>query len=444
MKLRNNSYMDVKTCYDINVNFSDKDDKLYDNLLLFYNLHELTKKWHKNDYYQQLHLKNNISDLDVLKKYYINCFLEVDNIKIKRLNNNIENSLDLDEQLLYLKELRLYDDIKIKNNKFEFVLNPILQKVMSLSRIASHIKVKILNKNIPSNPNNNPIIFVLSHVGKDDQVVFNEAIKKHYTILSGDYENLHNNIEGIVTKANGVLFFDMNSKDERREIINRVSDKLSSGDNILCSMEAAWNISANSIVNKLFPGMVFAALKSNALILPVAIERFDKELYSVNVSDVFFDPSSYFKNKDYSKNDIIQYTEMIRQKLADLKYQTFYDDYIFKKINIKRTELGTFEEENEKFINGVLSGWNFDKEDIRRKGFIDKESPDYAFLYIVNYFENKINKMNEYNYDELVGIYSDLCKQIKNPVYPNSIINKLKDIKEQFDYEFYNDRGKHL
>lgn len=52
----------------------------------------------------------------------------------------------------------------------------------------------------------------------------------------------------------------------------------------MCSMEAAWNLSANEIVMELFPGMLRAALRSNALIVPVGIERFSYRLYGINVA----------------------------------------------------------------------------------------------------------------------------------------------------------------
>lgn len=141
----------------------------------------------------------------------------------------------------------------------------------------------------------------------------------------------------------------MNSSEERKNIIDRVVKKIKSGDNILCSMEAAVNISANVLVNKLFPGMIYAALESDALILPVAIERFDSKLYSVNVSDIFFDARNHFNTHEISKENISAYAELIRQKLADLKFQSYYDKYIYKRIETNRNKLGNYDEYNELF-----------------------------------------------------------------------------------------------
>ena len=109
MKLRDNSYMDVQNYLDIKIDFDNKNlDELYDDLLSFYIKHEKTKKWHKKDYYEEISpLDKNEKTIDKLKKYYVNCFSELDKVKIKRLNDKEEENLDDEEQLLYLKELRI-------------------------------------------------------------------------------------------------------------------------------------------------------------------------------------------------------------------------------------------------------------------------------------------------------------------------------------------------
>lgn len=174
-------------------------------------------------------------------------------------------------------------------------------------------------------------------LGKIDIEVENRGIQgANYTILSGDYESLHNNIQGFVIALNGAIFFNMKSKEERGTIEDRVVDVLNSGDNILCSMEAAWNLSANEIVMKLLPGMIRAAIKSNSVIVPVGIERFSYHLYGINMAKEIFDPAAYLKKYVDEKWAIEQARLDLRQIMADLKFQTYYESYIQKRITTSR------------------------------------------------------------------------------------------------------------
>lgn len=445
MSVKEMSYIDEKIYTDIKINNESNEEK-FQQLLEFYKLHEFTKKWHKNDYYEEINLSDN-NVIQKLEKYYFSCFSAIDDYKIIRLNKKDETKLSDYEYLLYLKELRLYDEISRLSNlslEKQKQYNPFLQKIMSLSRIVSGAKVKIINKNMPENNLSKPIIFVLSHVGKDDQIIFNEAIKKHYTILSGDYENLHNNIEGFITSLNGVIFFDMNSKEERKNVIHRVSQKLKEKDNILCSMEAAWNLSPNSIVNKLFPGMVYSAFEAGALILPVAIERFNSKLYSINVSDMYFDPKKFFENVELNKKNVDEYTEKIRQKLADLKFQTYYDKYIYNKIFTKRTEIGDYDKAEEEFKKDILKGWNFDENDIKRKGYIRKDDPKEVYKYILKMFQTRLEKKDDLSIRQYALLMSELKKEINNSVYPNKVHNELLNLYEKNKLEKINNYNKEI
>lgn len=435
MRLEEKSYMDAKCYFDVAIDIKNNDkDELLESLIEFYKLHESTKKWHKNDYYEEINFNEGKNVLlDKLTNYYLKVFDLANRIKIIRLNNKSEDELSNVEQILYLKELRLYDQTKLDsvNKSTQLMINPLLQKIMTLSRIASKIKVRVINKKIPNNPENKPIIFVLSHVGRDDQVVFNEAIKEHYTILSGDYENLHNNIESFVTKTNGVIFFDMNSEVERKNVVNKVTDVLKKGDNILCSMEAAWNLSPNEIVRKLFPGMVESAIDANALILPVAIERFNSNLYSICVSDVFFDPCEYFTKHQMDKKSIKDYTEEIRQKLADMKYQSYYDEVIQKQITFERKSIGDFDEANKKFKKDILKGWNFTEEDIKRKGYIDKMSPNQVYAYVLDRLHYYYSRLDQLTTEEYISFMNLLKEELNNPMYPNEIHNQIEEINKK-------------
>ena len=209
-----------------------------------------------------------------------------------------------------------------------------------------------------------PVIFVVTHAGKYDISVFNQVVNRHFVVLSGDYESLHNNVEGLFTMLNGVVFFDMNSPTDRKTVIPRVVDMLGRGNDILCSMEAAWNISPNVLVTPLFKGMLLAAEKADTVIVPVGIERFNRNLYGVNVSSEVFDPKTEIQT--YGIDEAL---EKLRQKMAELKFEEYYHPQIFQKISISRKEIGDFETYKRWFVEDILCEWTFTEEIVKSKGY---------------------------------------------------------------------------
>lgn len=281
--------------------------------------------------------------------------------------------------LAYLKYSRLVFEQKERKRKSNLnrkkKLHPIMREVFRLTRVVAGITVVKINSTIPMIPPNRHVIYTISHVGKDDQAVFNELKTKHYTVLSGDYESLYNNVEGWFTKANGVLFFDMNSRTERKTIVDRVAERLVY-DDILCSMEGAWNISPNCLVYDIFPGMIKAALKSGSVIVPVGIERFNDKLYSLNVSDKYFDPSKEI-NRFPNEKDFIEWSkDYIRQELASLKFNAYFHKKIVNKITCERSEIGEFDSYRKLFVNDILKKWTFTEEDINRKRYRNPLEPE--------------------------------------------------------------------
>lgn len=281
--------------------------------------------------------------------------------------------------LAYLKYSRLVFEQKERKRKSNLnrkkKLHPIMREVFRLTRVVAGITVVKINSTIPMIPPNRHVIYTISHVGKDDQAVFNELKTKHYTVLSGDYESLYNNVEGWFTKANGVLFFDMNSRTERKTIVDRVAERLVY-DDILCSMEGACNISPNCLVYDIFPGMIKAALKSGSVIVPVGIERFNDKLYSLNVSDKYFDPSKEI-NRFPNEKDFIEWSkDYIRQELASLKFNAYFHKKIVNKITCERSEIGEFDSYRKLFVNDILKKWTFTEEDINRKRYRNPLEPE--------------------------------------------------------------------
>lgn len=428
-RLVKNSYMDTLISKDIKINNYKYTKENLEKLRQFYYLQQQEIKWTKGLKQEKI----DCNDFSKLLNYYLNN----KDKEVKRLSEKEEQKLNELEYQMYLKKLRLNDELNNINNlslEKRKKLVPTLRKIMQLNLKASNIEIVTLNEELPTT--NRPIIFVLTHVGRDDISAFTTAIKKHYTILSGDYESLHNNLEGLITSLNGVKYFDMKSKEDRYSIAMKAEEVLKNNDNVLCSMEAAWNISPNEIVTKLFPGMIKVAIYTNAVIIPVGIERFNSKLYGVNVSKTIFDPKKYI-------NDDFKYThaiEDLRQLMADTKYQIYFDDRIKDRIKCKRKEIGDYNKYNEEFKKDILTGWTFDEEAINEKKYHDLEKPIYVYEYIIKKYLNDLEILkSEYkelkNEETLKKIYKtmiEILNEIRNPIYPNDIIAKLKEIYEEF------------
>ena len=78
-----------------------------------------------------------------------------------------------------------------------------------------------------------------------------------------------------------------------------------------------------------------------------------------------------------------------------LKFKTYYDKYIYNKIFTKRTEIGDYDKAEEEFKKDVLKGWNFDENDIRRKGYIRKDDPKEVYKYILKMFQTQLEKKDD-------------------------------------------------
>lgn len=352
--------------------------------------------------------------------------------KVVRLSNKKEKLLTEEQYEEYLYKLKEHDEnswLGTMSLHQRMRFHGILRFLLRADRISKRIKVRKLNNMVPKIPKGRQAIFVLTHVGRDDIAIFNEVVGEHYTILSGDYESLHNNVEWFVFALNGTLFFNMKSQEERGTIEDKVVKILNEGDNILCSMEAAWNLSANEIVMELFPGMIRAAIKSNSVIIPVGIERFTYRLYGINMASKVFEPNDYvdkYKNIDVA---IEEARHDLRQIMADLKFQTYYEDYIQKEISVSRKSIGDYCAYDKVFKEDILRGWTFTEEIVNSKKYRNRAKPQYAFSYVVDMYRFRLKKFANYR------VMCELIREINNPVYPTCITESLRELLLEFMHD---------
>lgn len=162
---------------------------------------------------------------------------------------------------------------------------------------------------------NRPIIFALTHVGKYDIEVSAVGIKDHFYLLSGDYEHLQGLVDGAFLLVNGVLYFNEKVKWDRHEVVDRMIEHLKQGGNLMYFPEGTWNLSPNLPMLPCFWGIVDIAQKSNAVIVPVAVEQYKKR-FKINIGKNF-DMQQFGSNSAEKARAI----STLKDTLATLKWE---------------------------------------------------------------------------------------------------------------------------
>lgn len=152
-------------------------------------------------------------------------------------------------------------------------------------------------------------------MGKFDIEVSAVGIKDHFYLLSGDYEHLQGLVDGAFLLVNGVLYFNEKVKQDRANVVDRMITHLSSGGNLMYFPEGTWNLKPELPVLQCYWGIVDIAKKSNAIIVPVAVEQYGKR-FKINIGKNFDMQSFGDRTEDKSKA-----ITTLRDTLAALKFE---------------------------------------------------------------------------------------------------------------------------
>ena len=271
---------------------------------------------------------------------------------------------ELCEYKRLLRRHQLLNDEKIKGIKFREYTHPIINFLIKGRRILNNQTLTIYdkkNKQKMIKEQKRPIIFAVTHTGKYDIEIVNEAIKKAYYLLSDDEEYMYRTIDGFITDWNGVIYVD--SDYDKVTSDNPISDTqvaletsikvLKDGANIMWYPESIWNLSPNSLVLRCKYGIIKAAIESNAVILPIALDQrgeYDKDFY-VNIGEFIYPENLKIKYGN-DKNGMIAAVNDLRDVLATLKWEIWES---FEIESRKKIESDYYE----KFIEKKISEWPF-------------------------------------------------------------------------------------
>lgn len=277
----------------------------------------------------------------------------------KKLNAIQRSKLSIEELCEYYRNLRKYvleNNDKIKGVKFHDFVHPVINFLIKGRRIVNGQKLTVYNK-VDKNEKG-PIIFAVTHTGKYDIEIVNEAIKKSYYLLSDDEEYMYRTIDGYVTDLNGVVYVDSDYPEDQL-VAKETSIKLmKQGANIMWYPEGIWNLSPNELVLPCKYGIIDAALEAQATIIPIALDQRDKDFY-VNIGKpISYDELGVTNKED--KTQMINAINNLRDELATLKY-----DIWAKFPTESRSEIP--DDYYDKFIDEKIAEWPFFTKEVIEK-----------------------------------------------------------------------------
>lgn len=258
-------------------------------------------------------------------------------------------------------------DIKGKHTRI--LIRPLLRFALWAQRKLKGQTVTIMGNENYQLPNDRPVLFSVTHIGKYDFEIVNEQIKEQFYVIASDFRNMYGNFNGFMMNCFGCYFVDEVSKEDRKcssLLLQKILKTKVFGKNLngMLFSEGTWNLSENEPVYEPNFGAVDIAMSTNALILPIGIEQYGKH-FIVNFGD-FYDPTKIVQentNKKYCDLDetnekdkllklkikLIANKEM-RDRLATLKFEIWESKGIQKRSEIPNDYW-------EKYVEERLSEW---------------------------------------------------------------------------------------
>ena len=325
--------------------------------------------------------------------------------QFKILSKKEESKLSKEEQIAYYKKLRQnYQDNRWIENISDETRNRLHKPFTFLFKFSSYIlhsqNIKVLDSGYKDKNNstsaeidhNRPIIYVINHVGKYDVETVGQIVTEPFSLLSGDFENLHNTFDGNMLGIHGVIYYDMNVKEESKQVKEKLINHLNKGNNVMWCIEQTWNFSPNKLVLDSKYGIIDIAKKTNAQIVPIGILQYDRKMLGsrfVIKQGNIFDVNEYYKKYDKltAKKEGIK---DLRDILATLMW--YIMEYDFNEYGPEDRDDLVDNDYWAKYICNRIKEWKFTYEEVMDKRFFDpnvtKEEDVYSFLEEINIDEN--------------------------------------------------------
>lgn len=241
-------------------------------------------------------------------------------LKFQPLPRRALNSLTIDQLVDYRKCERAYlleHDDRLRYFRIRDLAHPFIWAGLCLYHAVQGIRIREIRGHIPKT--NRPIIFAATHIGMYDVEIFIQALKKHMYLLAADEEAMYRTFDGWFFDANGVFYVIPEDRTDKHVAFETAVKYLKNGKNLLWYPEGTWNLTPNRVMLPLHYGIIDAAMQTDAIILPVAMEQHDGKhtiSFDVNIGKPFSLPKS-----PLNKQDKIDLAEQLRGEMAALKME---------------------------------------------------------------------------------------------------------------------------
>lgn len=248
-------------------------------------------------------------------------------------------------------------------------LHYVLLFILSIRQKLTGIQIEIMSDR--RTRTQKPIIYACTHIGWDDIEVAYCALQDPSWLLLGDPRELYRNFDGLMLWINGVIYCDTSYKQDRYISKENCVKLLQQGGNLLIFPEGAWNVSKNLPVMKLFTGAAEMAIRTEAEIVPVAIEQYGKK-FVVNIG-------ANIGCSNYELNQKQDLTDLLRDAMCTLKWEIMEKYAVDSRSNISPNYWDDILAGIETQMNG-----SYDLEDIEITRYHDKRvtEPDAAFEHL--------------------------------------------------------------
>lgn len=191
------------------------------------------------------------------------------------------NSRYYNKPLEYLMSYEPKDVISKKGIKIRKIFHPAFVKLLPLTSVN---KLKIV-KNYDMNgkrikvPKDKKVIFVPNHGFKDDVALSIMTAKYHSYVVFASLPDFYYTIDGYALWANGVITMDRRDQKSKDSLLPKLDYAFENGvKRVIIFPEGVWSKDPNQLVLHLWKGAYLAAVKNDALLMPMSLLNKDMHL----------------------------------------------------------------------------------------------------------------------------------------------------------------------
>lgn len=271
---------------------------------------------------------------------------------------------ELEQYYLQMRRYEYDNHIPLKNMELRKKIHSILLTLVKIDRVLSKEELYVIGDKRLKN-RSVPKIYACTHIGGNDAQRTFEAIEEHAYLFIADLKGLYKDLTGKILFLNGAICLETNNKLDRHIAYERALELLSKNTNLLVYPEGCWNLTENYLTLPLYNGVIKMAYETGADIIPVAIEQYDNQFFANIGRNIRW-------HSKYSKQ-IINMNELLRSRMATLKYEIFESRGIYSR-NIITKDL------RENFVQNRIDKcpYDFTKEDAYETMYRNETAPFIA------------------------------------------------------------------